>query len=99
MKKLAEEVYEAGRNIGALNFSPDCLKEKGWDEFHRRQAELKSFAKEQFLKYANEQMAEESNSVKIETEKSPAWTEEEEKSLEEISKRIEELKKLGNGGK
>ena len=56
MKKLAQEVYEAGVKIGALNFSELDLEEKGFGEFYKRQDALKNFTQIQFLKYANEQL-------------------------------------------
>lgn len=51
MKKLAQEVYEADMKIGALD-----SKTLDWNEFSKRQDELKTFAQKQFLKYANEQI-------------------------------------------
>ena len=56
MKKLAQEVYEAGVKIGALYFSELDLEEKGFGEFYKRQDALKNFTQIQFLKYANEQL-------------------------------------------
>src|SRR3989344_4006737 len=58
MKKLAQEVYEAGAKIGALSFGfglAEKVEKRGWGEFYKRQDALKNFAQEQFLKYANEQ--------------------------------------------
>ena len=58
MEKLAKEVFEEDKNIGALFISRARLNEiGGWPEFDRRQSELKKFAQELFLKYANEQLA------------------------------------------
>jgi hypothetical protein len=54
MKKLAQEIYEADVKIGALNFTD--LKERGYNEFYKRQDALKNLAQTQFLKYANEQL-------------------------------------------
>ncbi len=54
MKKLAKEVYEAGKNMGALYIS--SVNEMGWGGFNVLQDKLKSFAKEKFLEYANKQL-------------------------------------------
>jgi hypothetical protein len=55
--KLANEVFEANKKIGALFLGTETQVKDigGWNEFYRRQDELKKVAQELFLKYANEQ--------------------------------------------
>ncbi|MFA6274353.1 MAG: hypothetical protein WC662_04285, partial [Candidatus Paceibacterota bacterium] len=69
MKKLAEEVYEEGNKIGALYFTYSDVDKLGWNEFHKRQSALKTFAQEQFIKYANEQIENKKETSKPEIKK------------------------------